>query len=194
MASYDSFTDRELTSLLLSGDESAFSQIFMRYNGLLYSHAYKKLRNREEAKDVIQDVFALLWTKRHEIDFKSNLTGYLYTAVRNKIFDFISHQTVESKYLGSLQNFLDNGTAVTDHVIREKQISAIIEKEIAALPPRMRLVFELSRKKYMSHKEIAEELGISQQTVTDQIKKALKILRAKLGLVTYLIFLFNYKF
>lgn len=194
MTSYDSFTDMELTNLLLSGDEMAFCQIFKRYNGLLYSHAYKKLRNKEEAKDVIQDVFALLWTKRYEIDFKSNLGGYLYATVRNKIFDFISHQTVESKYLGSLQDFLDNGTAVTDHMIREKQITAIIEKEIAALPPRMRLVFELSRKKYKSHKEIAEELGISQQTVTDQVKKALKILRTKLGLVTYLIFLFNYRF
>jgi RNA polymerase sigma-70 factor (family 1) len=194
MTSYDSFTDGELTSLLLSGDENAFNQIFKRYNGLLYSHAYHKLRNREEAKDVVQDVFALLWSKRQEIHFKSNLVGYLYTAVRNKIFDFISHQTVETKYLDSLQSFLDNGTAITDHMIREKQIAAIIEQEIAALPPRMRLVFELSRKQHKSHQEIAEELGISQQTVTDQIKKALKILRSKLSMVAYLVFLFNYKF
>lgn len=194
MASYDSFTDQKLTSLLLSGDEVAFNQIFLRYNSVLYIHAYNKLKNREEARDVVQDVFAVLWTKRLDIDFKTNLAGYLYTAVRNKIFDLISHQTVESKYLGSLQGFLDHGTAVTDHLIREKQIAAMIEKEIAALPPRMRLVFELSRKQHKTHKEIAEELGISQQTVTDQVKKALKILRSKLGIFIYILLISGFRF
>lgn len=186
-------TDQELTDLLLSGDEKAFNQIFKRYNALLYIHAFKKLDNREESKDVVQEVFATLWAKREHIIFKTNLAGYLYTAVRNKIFDFVSHQQVASKYIVSLEDFLDHGTVVTDHLIREKQITELIDQEINLLPPRMRAVFILSRKHYKSHKEIAAELNITEETVKDQVKKALKILRSKLGLIIYLTFLFKLK-
>ena len=180
---YDTFADHELTDLLLKDDELAFTQIFKRYNSLLYAHAYKKLGNREEAKDIIQETFAMLWAKRCEINFKSSLSGYLFTSVRNRIFDYMSHQEVASKYVESLQHFLDNGEALTDHLIRERQTAEIIEREISLLPPRMRLAFEMSRKQYMSHKEIADKLGISEQTVTDQIKKAIKILKKRIGLI-----------
>jgi len=54
------------------------------------------------------------------------------------------------------------------------------------LPPKMREIFELSRKEYLSHKEIAEKLGISEQTVSKQVSNALKILRTKLGFFAYL--------
>lgn len=190
MLSYNELTDHQLSDLLIKGDETAFIQIFKRYNSILYIHAFKKLKNKEEAKDIVQETFAVLWAKRNSIVFNTNLSGYLYVSIRNRIFDYLSHQEVESKYMVSLQDFLDReDTAVTDHLIREKQITEIIEREIASLPPRMRLVFELSRKKHLSHKEIAEELGISEQTVTDQVKKALKILRVKVGLMIYITFL-----
>ncbi|MNL67317.1 RNA polymerase sigma factor [compost metagenome] len=68
-------------------------------------------------------------------------------------------------------------------------MTAMIEKEIAALPQKMREVFELSRKQNLSHKEIAEQLGISEQTVSKQVTNALKILKTKLGLMLYLVFL-----
>ncbi|MCD0486988.1 RNA polymerase sigma-70 factor [Pedobacter sp. MC2016-14] len=192
MALYHEYTDHQLTHLLVKDDEKAFTQVFKRYNSLLYAHAYKKLGSREEAKDIVQEIFAVLWSKRLELNVTTSLSGYLFTAVRNRIFDFIAHQDVATRYIDSLQDFLNHGEAITDHLIREKQIREIIEKEISLLPPKMRVVFELSRKNYMSHKEIAENLGISEQTVTDQIKKALKILRKRMGLVVFFVFLTNY--
>ena len=105
--------------------------------------------------------------------------------MRNKIYNLLSHKQVESEYIVSLQHFLNKEYAVTDFLIREKQLQEIIDKEMAALPPRMRQVFELSRKQYLSHKEIAEELNIAESTVTDQVKKALKILKPKIGLILF---------
>lgn len=189
MTSYDLLTDKELTDLLLIGDDKAFSQIFKRYNGLLFIHAFKKLGNEEEAKDVVQDVFAILWFKRADIIFKSNLIGYLYTAVRNKIFDFIARQEVASKYVSSLGTFINDGNNITDHLIREKQVAQLIESEINLLPPRMKATFILSRTQHKSYKEIASDLSISEETVKDQIKKALKILKSKLRVVGVLILL-----
>jgi RNA polymerase sigma-70 factor (family 1) len=182
-------TDQELIALLKEGNHDAYTEIFIRYNRVLYGHAHKKLMNKEEAQDVVQEVFAGLWQKRADIQIDSNLAGYLYTALRNKIYNVMSHKGVEADYVVSLQRHLNEEYAITDHLIREKQLQEIIDQELAALPPRMREVFELSRKKYLSHKEIAEALNISESTVTDQVKKALKILKPRIGLVLALIYI-----
>jgi RNA polymerase sigma-70 factor (ECF subfamily) len=56
----------------------------------------------------------------------------------------------------------------------------MIEEEIERLPPRMKEVFNMSRKLHMSYKEIAATLGISEETVKSQVKRALAILRPRL--------------
>nr|WP_121269293.1 RNA polymerase sigma-70 factor [Pedobacter schmidteae] len=183
MGNYRDYTDQELTALLKNSDHSAFTEIFDRFNSLLYIHAFKKLKDREAAKDVVQDTLSALWHKREQLDVGNNLGGYLYTTLRNKIFDLLARQQVSHKHVTDLQQYLNKGNFMTDHLIREKQLAAIIEKEITALPPRMREAFELSRKENLSHKQIAERMAISEQTVTDQIKKAIKILRPRIGLV-----------
>lgn len=186
MLNYETISDNELAELLRSGDRAAFTEIYNRYKWLLHTHAYKWMQDREEAKDIIHELFAALWTKRESLSFPDNLSAYLYTAVRNRIFNVISHQKVASQYLNSLQAFIDEEQAAADHLVREKQMTLLIEKEIAALPAKMRAVFELSRKEQLSHKEIAEQLTISEQTVRKHVQHALKILRVKLGLVVFL--------
>jgi len=185
-------SDLQLVSLIREGNEAAFAEIFYRYNRLLFANAYNKLRNREEAKDVVQEVFTSLWNHSRRAGFQPlNLGAYLHTSIRNKIFDMLSKSRNASVYLASLQDFLDEGEAGTDYRIREKQLQHTIDEAVSSLPNRMRLVFELSRKEHLSHKEIAQQLNISDQTVTDQIKKALKILRSKLGIMLYLLFIFS---
>lgn len=183
---YDGLSDLELTVLLKNGDASAYTIIYNRYFDQLYIHAFRRLHHKEEAQDIIHELFAQLWTKREVIQIKSNLSNYLYSAVRNKILDLISHQQVESKYMSSLQDYMKEGLCITDHSIREKQLAALIEKGIADLPEKMKEVFELSRKHRLSHKEIAEKLNLSEQTVKKQVNNALKILRVKLGTMLFI--------
>lgn len=192
MLNYETISDNELAELLRSGDRAAFTEIYNRYKWLLHTHAYKWMQDREEAKDIIHELFAALWTKRESLSFPDNLSAYLYTAVRNRIFNVISHQKVASQYLNSLQAFIDEEQAAADHLVREKQMTLLIEKEIAALPAKMRAVFELSRKEQLSHKEIAEQLMLSEQTVRKHVQHALKILRVKLGLVVFLFLISPY--
>ncbi|TKC08612.1 RNA polymerase sigma factor [Pedobacter frigoris] len=193
MAAYGAYTDQELVALLRQGDRNAFTQIYDRYHSLLYIYAHKKLHSKEASQDVIQDVLIALWNKRFDFSFEVSLKSYLFTAVRNKAFDLFSHKKVEAKYIASLQSFIDIATESTDFLVREKDLSALIEREIQALPPKMREIFELSRKDKLSHKEIAKALNISEHTVATQMKRALKVLRLRLGLVVWIAMLLFYK-
>jgi RNA polymerase sigma-70 factor (ECF subfamily) len=186
---YQQFTDQELADLLKSGDQQAFIEIYDRYIFVLLNHTYSKTRDREEAKDIVHEVFAKLWAGREQLQITNNLAGFLYTSARNIVLNQITHKKVESKYFNSILGFLEQPQTITDHRVRENQLIAIIEKEIAALPPKMREVFELSRKQHLSHREIAEKLDISEQTVSKHVTNALKILRIKLGLFAYLLWI-----
>ncbi|SMC70694.1 RNA polymerase sigma factor [Pedobacter africanus] len=188
---YSSCPDIELVNLLSEDDEHAYLEIFSRYNKLLYSHAYNKLREREDAKDIVSEVFYALWAKRQQTLPRENLVGYLFMAVRYKIADFLSRKQVKQNYIASLQTYIDQSGAYTDHLVREKQLKEIIEEEVSALPARMQEIFRMSRFEQMSHKEIAEKLELSEQTIKDQVKKALRILRIKLGLIAYLTLFFK---
>jgi len=152
MADYKTLSDNELFSLLKESDHAAYNEIYRRYFHMLYVHTYKKLRDENQAKDVIQDLFATVWFKREHDIQTDNLAAYLFTAIRNKIFDLFAHQQVEAKYVSSLKDYLSTHMSVpTDHLVRENDLKVYIEKEIQALPPKMKLMFELSRKEYLSH-------------------------------------------
>jgi RNA polymerase sigma-70 factor (family 1) len=189
---YSSCSDNELADLVKSGDRLAYEEIYHRYKFILHNHAWNKIRNKEDAQDALQEVFAKLWDKRATLDIGSNLSGYLYTSVRNHILNLIARKDIQDRYIASIQKFTEEQQVITDHRIRENQLRAFIDKEIAALPPRMREVFELSRKEHMTYKEIAAHLGTSEETVKKQVSGALKALRIKLGLLIYILVLIHY--
>lgn len=188
MAQYGNYTDSELANLLKAGDRDAFTEIYARFSNVLYVHAFIRLKSNVESMDIVQDLFVNLWNRRESTNF-TNLSNYLYTAVRNGVLNIIAHKAVESRYLSTLPQSVVMTDSLTDHRLRERQLADIIAKEIELLPPRMRQVFQLSRLHNLSHKEIADQLGISEQAVRSHVKNALKILRVRLGLVTFLIFL-----
>lgn len=186
MPPYSSISDNELAYLLTKDDKQAFTEIYNRFFGILFVHACRKLNNEEEARDLVQQLFETLWVKRSHVSPEGNLSSYLYTATINRITDVFARQKVSSKYIDSLQQYVDQEHVLTDYLVREKEMASIIEQEIDALPPKMREIFILSRKNNKSHREIASELQISELTVKTQVKKALRILKSRLGMVGYL--------
>ena len=185
MAALNDFSDDELIALLKEGDSTAFAEIYARYFGLLYIFIHRKLKDEDDAKDILQELFTVIWEKRETLNFSGTLTTYLYTAVRNRMLDRIGRKDVEGRYIKSLQSFIDAGRSTSDHRIREKQLTSLIEQEIDALPPKMREVFLLSRRDHLTYKEIADKLDLSEQTVRTHVKHALRTLRVRLGLFGY---------
>lgn len=176
-------SDEELLKQFQAGNTQAFELIYNRYKGILYIHAYKMLRDEDEAKDVVQELFTKLYAKAGILLLKTTFSAYLYTAVRNRILDIIAHKKIKTDYLASLEEFANRGAYTTDHFIREKELAFQIEKEVSLLPEKMRLVFEMSRNANLSHKEIAAKLAISDKTVKKQINNAIKLIKVKLNLL-----------
>ncbi|ACU03579.1 RNA polymerase sigma factor [Pedobacter heparinus] len=183
MAKYSKFTDLELVAMLNKGDQLAYTEIFERYKIILYKHAIRLINDQEEVNDIIQELFLTLWQKKGTIILTTSLSSYLYQSVRNRIFDFIAHQKVENNYLDSIRDFALNGQLITEDQIRMKELNIIIEKEISALPERMRKVFEMSRLTDLSYKQIGERLDISDKTVKQQVYNAVKILKLKINYI-----------
>lgn len=185
---YSKISDNELLTLFKQGDSHAYDEIYYRYWAILFRHARKMLQDSEEAKDLIQDVFSAFWISGQEVVLKTTLSAYLYGILRYKIFDLIDKEKVKVNYLASLNSLNPTNNNYTDYLIREKQLVGIIEKEVSALPEKMRIIFELSRNSNMSYKAISQKLNISDHTVKKQISNALRILRTKVGSIGALFF------
>lgn len=188
MAANSNLTDRELIELLKARNNEAFEEIFRRYEPLLLNFIYKKINDKDTAKDILQDIFIQLWNNRDRLEILT-LSSYLYTAALNRIRDLYKHQVIHDGHIAVLQNILNEHDRSADYQLREKDITILIEKEIKALPPKMQEVFQLRREAFLSNKEISEKLGISEQTVETHMKRALKTLKQRLGPAVYFIYI-----
>jgi RNA polymerase sigma factor (sigma-70 family) len=146
MSHYKNYPDTDLVDLLKEGNNIAFIEIFDRYYVLLFSFACRRLDDKEIAKDLIHDAFADIWEKRETVNIPGELGAFLFTVIKNRILDHYKHSKVSQKYIDHFQHYIDNNQDSTDHLVRHNDLLALIEKEIAALPEKMRIVFELSRK------------------------------------------------
>lgn len=180
MKDFEKFSDEKLSIMLFNGDAGAFEEIFNRYWLKLYVAAYKRVKSREVAEEIIQDLFTLLWTKKESVQIHTSLAAYLYTSVRYMVFNHFQKEMVRENFKGTFlvsNTFYDNSTEET---VLLNDLNRNIEKEVSHLPPKCRSVFELSRKENKTNREIAEVLGISEKTVEGHLTKAIKQL--KLGL------------
>ncbi|TFF37773.1 RNA polymerase sigma factor [Mucilaginibacter psychrotolerans] len=178
---YTTLTDTELVELLRHQDRLAFSEIFNRHWGHLYVHALKMLKDEDEAKDIVQDVFTSLWTKSGSYQILSSLQAYLFGCVRHRVLNYLRDKNTRNTYTDLFSIFLQHQHNAVLEKIEEKELLDAINAVIESLPEKMKRVFELSRKEFLTHKEISEKLNISEKTVKRQISNALSILKTHIN-------------
>ncbi|MCT1530476.1 RNA polymerase sigma factor [Sphingobacterium daejeonense] len=181
-----SFDEKELFLRIRNGDKKAFEVLYTNFYGALYLHAFQKLNDREIAKDIVHDLFLTIWQKKEFIIITGNLSSYLHICIKNKIIDIISKEKSKAKYLDSLNIQLELTFETPDAQVREKDLQDQIENILHQLPPRIKEIFILSRFQYLSHKEIALKLNLTEQTVRGYIKDALKVFRMRLSSLIWL--------
>jgi len=186
---YSQLTDTELVDKLNQYDKRAFEEVYNRYWLALYNHARRMLKNDDEAADLVQDIFSSVLDKMGTLTFHTTLAAYLFQAIRFRIINLFYREQVRHKYLQSLRAYFDRDETQADDMLRAKEMTELIEREIAALPPKMREVFELSKKAYLSNREIAEIVNISEATVKKHLVVALRRLRARLTSTMLLTFM-----
>ena len=181
MSAYSTYTDQELIVSINHQNSGAFAELYDRHWGVLYMHALKMLHDEDEAKDVVQETFIQLWSKGGNLMLKSSLSVYLFSAVRHKVLNLIRDKKVRSGYTDLFSLYIDQYAGNVLEHIDEQELLIAIEGAIQQLPEKMRIIFELSRKGQLSHREIAEQLNISEGTVSRQVSNALKNIRGKIN-------------
>jgi len=167
-----------LFALLKQGDETAFEKIYKLYWVELYNAAYKRLPEKEKCQDIIQNIFADLWTRREEVDI-DNPTAYLHTAVRFQVLKQITRTPKNSFISTQFEKELISPLA-TDSGLLEKEAKNLIELYIAALPEKRKNIFLMHFYEGLSTANIAFKLNVSRKTVQNQLTTASHGLRFKL--------------
>lgn len=172
--------ERELVLRLIDGDEDAFCELYAAYKNRLLYFAMKFVKSREFAEDIFQDAFTVVWQSRRFINPDASFSSYLYTIVRNRILNQIRDMANEDKLKEHILSHAIDSVNETNNKILFDDLKDVVSRALEQLTPRQREVFNMSRDLQMSHKEIAEALGVSVNTVQEHISVSLKVIRAYL--------------
>ncbi|OYX86207.1 MAG: RNA polymerase sigma-70 factor [Flavobacteriales bacterium 32-34-25] len=162
---------------LMEGNEKAFSKLFNMFYNDVYAYSLSMLKNEVFAEEIVQEVFLNIWLHRDRLNPDLSFKSYVFTITRNLTFNLISkvansHKLKEEVFYTSQKSYnpIEDSLAEADY-------DAIKNKAIEQLPPKRRVIFEMSRNKEMSYEEISKELNISVSTVKGQMSKALAEIR-----------------
>jgi RNA polymerase sigma-70 factor (family 1) len=179
MHEHSTINEASLVQSLAKDNLLAFNSLYNEYSGRLYRFAYGYLKSEEEAEELVQEVFTIIWEKRQGLKEELSFKSFLFTIAFNIIRKHFRTKTYLGKYIksgvGSELDFqtLNNITYNSLH----KYITDLIDQ----LPDRRKEIFIKSRVHGYSIKEISDELNISHKTVENQITTALKFIRTNLN-------------
>ncbi len=173
-------SDKLLLAAIRAGSENAFRQLYEKYWEDLYRMAYRRLASPEDIKDILQDVFLSLWNNINEVNADESLGGYLYTSLRNRIFNFFEKRQNRLNCLMKQPFNPVESEEIIWNRFNTKEIQKIIAFQVAAMPPKMKRIYLLSKKEQLTISEIAELLNLSPQTVKNQLHRALERMRQNL--------------
>jgi len=183
MQPHSTLSDSELVDYLRSGDKAAFTEIYNRHWQSAYRSAFNVLKDDEACLDVVQDVFVWLWQNREQLSIIS-LKPYLITAVKFKMLNVIRQGKFRAEIIAEL-GFDKEGLTFAESSLEVKELKAIIDQFVEDLPAQAQKIFHLSRNEHLSHKEIAQQMGLSEKTVKNQMNISLKKLRTSLGRMNF---------
>ncbi|MCG8309060.1 MAG: RNA polymerase sigma-70 factor [Cytophagales bacterium] len=189
MAGYRKNSDDDIIALLRCNNVQAINKLYDLHYHSLIRLAFKILGDNEVAKDIIQELFLNIWLKRHHLSIKRPIESYLAKSVINRCLNYLRDSPrihhIPGYFIDRVEKNIGEEALIYDDLER------LTKMAIDSLPPKCKLIFNLSRSGEMSNKNIALTLGISIKVVEKQITKALKHLRhcLKPYLSTFLYFM-----
>ena len=153
-----------------------FSELYNTYAPQVFSFFIYNLGEREIAEDLVQELFANIWFKRHSIDIDDSIENYLLRSAKYKLIDHYRKEEKEHVLMPyhNIEKPVNNSP---EDLYIFSEIKATIFKVIKKMPRKAREIFFLSRKKGLPHKEIAKNLSVSEKTVEYHIGKTIRRIR-----------------
>ena len=186
-------SNTELVKLLKDGDMVAFDAIYNKYCHKLYEFVLMYLKQKEDAEEIVQEVFVKIWESRGKIDVYASFESFLFTIAYNSTMSLLRKRISENKsreFLKSLQQFEKDDTAINE--LAFKELNSKLKSLLDQLTSRQKEIFLLSREEGLTHKEIAQKLKISESTVNNHLVTTLKYLKSHIDsrLAVNILFLF----
>lgn len=175
----NSITDERLVAAIRKGDYASYNTLFVRYYSRLCYYVYRLLMDKEDAEDVVQDLFLTLWNHRSRIEIEENVSGYLYKMAKNLA---LNHIRTKTNYKTLLENQEDTHSYYEENQLESEEFRVILYDCINELPGRCKEVLLLHRVKGLKQKEIADQLSISVKTIKNQIWASMQRLKKCLEL------------
>jgi len=170
---YAHLSNEQLLLLLKRSDGKAFQTIYKLYWKDCYLIAYRKLNSKILAEEATQNIFVSLWERRAQLEIK-NLQAYLKTSVKYQVINFIEAKLVTQKHLPFLSKtrLVEN---TVENAVYYKELMNALEQAIQNLPTKTQQIYRMSRYEYLSGREIAERVGLSEKSVEYHIFSSLEI-------------------
>ena len=176
---------------LKADSRKAFNALYQMYCARLYAFAYQYTKSREDAEEIVQDVFVRLWNSRTIIRQEDSLRSLLFIMSKHSLINAYRANLNSLVY----EDYVDyQSELVVDDIANKIEYDEFIrelKRALGTLPATQRKVIELSRLQELSNKEIAQELSLSEQTVKNQLSLGLKALRSELKRFPAILFLLS---
>ncbi len=188
-------TEPHLIDALRSGTPSAYEQLYDQYWELLYRVAYSRTTDEDTAKDIVQNVLVGIWQNRKSLQVQTTLEQFLRGAVKFQTLNHFRSERVKQRVIDLAMSRMELTVEPESDSISRDVLEESLDKALYGMPENMKQAF-LLRCENQSIKEIAEKLGLAEQTVSNNISEAVRRLRHKLSdqhheefLVGFLIFM-----
>lgn len=170
--------DTLLLQQMEEGCKGAFNVLFEKYWGKAFSDAYKRIKDSDGAKDIVQEIFIHIWVNRETLHIE-NLPAYLNIAIRNKVIKLVTKQKLTHPFFDILDNIPEKNSQA-DSQILWKDFFKSYESLLKSLPPKRQMIFRLRYQEDLPTKEISLRMGITRKTVQNQLGRAIESLKSSL--------------
>lgn len=175
-------SQQDLLTLLRHDSEAAFESLYGQLTRRLFNFVYNKVRRRDTAEEILQDIFVSLWNNRKSLHIATSLDAYVFGAAKNKITTYVRSELVRKRYAAEFTRLAqENYDNSVQEQLDVEDLRMMVQTRIAELPDKCQLAFRLSRMEHTPIAEIAEKMNISPRTVENYITQALRHLRACVG-------------
>jgi len=162
---------------LIEGDKEAFRFFFDKYYSDLCNLVNIYIHNQYISEDIVQDIYVYLWKNKEKIHIDTSVKSYLFRASKNKSLNFLRNERTNLNMINKLSRDEDITCQIPEKFMDAEKLRELIKNAINSLPEKCRNIYNLSREKELTYKEISCKLGISVNTVENQMSIALKKLR-----------------
>lgn len=177
MPEYGPYNETELLQLTAEGNEKAFRQLFHQHWDNIYGVSLMLTKSEAIAEDMVQEIFLKLWMKRDQLPLVNDFENFLFIIARNHIFDALRKKSREDNFARQLFEYFKQSPDSPEQKLLYKESGNLVQQAVSNLPEQQRIVYQLARDKGMKQDEIAEQLGISRNTVRNHMARALQALR-----------------